>query len=99
MTIYNGMFEWDSDKEQINIKKHHIDFDTAMLLFNDDYLDIIDDEHSESEERHIAIGIVDTVMYLVTAIYTERRERIRIISARRATAEERRMYNDYHQNT
>ena len=99
MTVYNGLYEWDSDKEQKNIQKHGIDFRTAILLFNDDYyVDIADEEHSEDEERHIVIGIVEKVMYLVTAVYTPRGDRIRIISARRATPEERRVYNAYNNN-
>ena len=100
MTVYNGIYEWDSEKEEVNIKKHHIDFKTAIMLFNDDcYVDIADRKHSQDEERHIVIGIVEKVMYLVTAVYTPRGDRIRIISARKATPDERRMYNAYNNNS
>lgn len=88
-------FEWDDSKNQINTKKHGIDFETAVRIFADENrIDLYDEEHSEYEERYLTIGIVDTVTVLVTVSYTERDETIRIISARRATRAERSMYND-----
>jgi hypothetical protein len=88
-------FEWDDNKNQTNIKKHDIDFETAIRIFADENrIDLYDEEHSAYEERYLTIGIVDTVTVLVTVSYTERDEALRIISARRATREERRMYND-----
>lgn len=89
-------FEWDSEKEKINIIKHGIDFTTAARVFNDtNRLELYDEAHSEVEERYITIGIIDEVAYLVMVVYTERREAIRLISARKATNQERKMYYDY----
>jgi uncharacterized DUF497 family protein len=91
-------FEWDDEKEKINITKHGIDFTTAALVFKDDNrLEVYDVEHSEYEDRYITIGIIDGVAYLVMVVYTERGEAIRLISARKATNAERRRYYDYSQ--
>lgn len=91
-------FEWDDEKEKINITKHGIDFTTAALVFKDDNrLEVYDVEHSGYEDRYITIGIIDGVAYLVMVVYTERGEAIRLISARKATNAERRRYYDYSQ--
>ena len=90
------IFEWDSEKERINIKKHGLDFSTAARVFKDENrLEIYDELHSDFEERDITIGVIDNIAYVVVVVYTERGEAIRIISARKATNNERRMYNDY----
>ena len=85
-------FEWDSEKEIINIKKHGIDFEIASRIFNDkNRLDFYDKWHSLPEEdRYIVIGMVEDVLYVV---YTERNDAIRLISARVATAKEKELYS------
>lgn len=89
-------FEWDDEKEKINIMKHGIDFTTAALIFNDENrLEWYDGKHSVEEDRYITVGIIDDVAYLIVVVYTERHEAIRLISARKATKQERRMYYDY----
>ena len=88
-------FEWDDNKEQSNIKKHGIDFETASHVFDGYYIDIYDEKHSDFEDRYIAIGIINQITCIVTVVYTERVNKIRIISARKATKEERKMYYDY----
>ena len=88
-------FEWDDNKEQINIRKHGIDFNTAAYVFDDFYhIEIFDEAHSESEDRFIAIGMVDDIAVIIAVIYTERGEIIRIISARKATRREKEVYYD-----
>lgn len=83
-------FEWDEDKNQLNLKKHGIDFETAMLVFNDlQRIEIYDMEHSINEDRYNTIGMVNDVLFVV---YTERKENIRLISARLATQTERSIY-------
>ena len=85
-------FEWDEDKNQLNLKKHGIDFETAMLVFNDlQRIEIYDFEHSVSEDRYNTIGMVHDVLFVV---YTERKDNIRLISARLATQIERSIYYD-----
>ena len=85
-------FEWDDEKNKINFAKHGIDFETAMLVFNDlQRLEIYDMEHSKEEDRYNTIGMVNDVIFVV---YTERKENIRLISARIATKTERSIYYD-----
>ena len=92
MQINKGVYEWDSEKEALNIRKHGLDFDTAILVFEDeDYLEWHDIAHSDEEDRYNVLGMVHDVLFVV---YTERRENIRIISARLATNQERRLYYD-----
>ena len=80
------LFEWDDEKEKINIAKHGIDFSTAARVFNDkNRLEQYDEAHSYTEERYITIGIIDNIAYLVMVVYTERETSIRLISARKAT--------------
>ena len=91
-------FEWDDEKEKINIVKHGIDFTTAARVFKDENrLELYDEAHSDTEDRYITIGVIDGVAYLVMVVYTERGEAIRLISARKATKQEGRMYYDYSQ--
>lgn len=85
-------FEWDEDKNQRNFEKHGIDFETAMLVFNDmQRIEIYDFEHSTEEDRYNTIGMVNDVLFVV---YTERKDNIRLISARLATRTERSLYYD-----
>lgn len=91
-------FEWDDEKNKTNIRKHGIDFDTAALVFADENrLEIFDETHSDNEDRYITIGMINEVAYIVMVVYTERENTIRLISARRATKQERSMYYDYSQ--
>lgn len=55
------------------------------------------EKHSEDEDRYITIGMIDNVACVVMVVYTERGEAVRLISARKATSQERRMYYDYTQ--
>lgn len=89
----NLEFEWDEEKEQLNLKKHGISFEAAAKVFGDvDRIEIYDEAHSIEEERYITIGMAGEILFVV---YTERRPRIRLISARLATARERKMYHGY----
>ncbi len=91
-------FEWDDEKEKINIIKHGIDFATAARVFNDENrLEIYDEYHSDTEDRYITIGLIDGVAYVILVVYTERNDAIRLISARKATQKERSAYYDYTQ--
>ena len=90
-------FEWDDNKEQINIKKHGMDFETASRVFDDENrIEIYDDLHSNYEDRYITIGMIDEITCIAMVVYTERgTDVIRIISARKATPKERRKYYDH----
>ena len=85
------IFEWDEEKNKINIQKHGISFEHASLVFEDEYY--IEDYaygHDEDEDRYDVIGMVDDVLYVVVT-YREN-DVVRLISARLATKAERRRY-------
>jgi uncharacterized DUF497 family protein len=89
-------FEWDPQKERQNVAKHGVSFKEAKSLFTSkvDFLEIYDAEHSDAEERFIAIGPIRRGLVLV--VFTERSEdTIRIISARWASKSERALYVEY----
>ena len=82
--------EWDISKNNSNITKHKLSFETAALVFADgNRIEFYDSLHSESEDRYRVIGIVNDV---IVVIYTERKKALRIISARYATKAERKIY-------
>ena len=86
-------FEWDAAKDRANRVRHRISFDEATELFTGgvDYLDVYDFEHSHDEDRFIAIGPIR--LGVVLAVYTEPAESVvRIISGRRATKAEARLF-------
>ena len=89
------IFEWDEEKNKTNLQKHGIDFETAAYVFKDDMrLEYYDIAHSILEDRYITIGEIQDVLIVIVVVYTERRDAIRIISARKATKLERREYYD-----
>ena len=85
-------FEWDENKEKSNLRKHKISFDEAESVFSDMFsVTISDPDHSVEENRFIDIGMSENNRILVV-VYVEREENIRIISARKATRAERKIY-------
>ena len=85
-------FQWDEEKNQLNKAKHKISFETAAYVFADPKcIELYDTKLSMEEDRFIAIGKVGEVLFVV---FTERKESIRLISARLATSAERRLYYD-----
>lgn len=92
MTLH---FEWDRRKAASNLKKHEVPFDEALTVFDDPLAAIFDDEdHSTDEQREIIIG-QSILERLLLVCYTERAEGlIRIFSARLATPQERKDYEE-----
>jgi len=90
------IFEWDEAKNAINRKKHAIDFETAQLVFDDPLFVSFVERIDNGEERWHAIGMIENII-LVVVVHTYRVERsdevIRIISARRATSHESKLYD------
>ncbi len=85
-------FEWDDEKAAINLKKHKVAFEDAVYVFLDENrIEFFDAEHSDDEDRYVAIGMVGTVLYVV---FTIRKDITRIISARKANSLERSYYYD-----
>jgi uncharacterized protein len=87
-------FEWNPDKAVINLRKHGISFQEAATVF-DDSLSVTfpDPDHSIGEDRYVIIGVSGAGQLLVVS-HTDRGNRTRIISARRATRQERRFYEE-----
>ncbi len=85
-------FEWDPEKAVENARKHGVEFTEAMTVFGDPLeVTIPDPTHSVEEQRFLSMGESATRRLLVVS-YTDREGRIRIISAREATAQERKTY-------
>ena len=86
------LFEWDPNKARSTLTKHGVSFDEASTAFRDTLsITIGDPLHSEDEERFVLIGCSCRNRLLVV-VHTERADRIRIISARRATRREKSRY-------
>lgn len=86
------LFEWDDEKAQRNLRIHGVDFQEARTVFEDPFAITIPDElHSEDELRFIILGL-SLLARVLLVVHTERKERIRIISARLATPSERSQY-------
>ena len=87
-------FEWDSDKADANLRNHGVSFLEAMTVFQDPLAMTYDDpDHSFEEDRYITMG-TSLAGRLLFISHTDREDRIRIISARKATRSERRSYED-----
>ena len=93
------VFEWDANKAQRNLEKHRIGFDEARTVFSDPSLvTYLDELHSDSEERFVSIGLSERNRVLLV-VHTEREELkekivVRIISCRKATSAERKIYEE-----
>ncbi len=90
-------FEWDEKKNLLNFKKHKISFSDIKELFLGPMLELLDDKHDNIEERWIGIGKIGKEILVV--VYTEIAEnRVRIISARKASAHEKQKFYEYIKN-
>ena len=87
-------FEWDPQKANANARKHGVTFDEAVTAFGDPFGLIVDDpRHSETEPRAVLLGY-SRAGRLLAVMFTERGDRLRLISARPATRRERRHYEE-----
>ena len=87
-------FVWDREKAAANLRKHGVDFEEAATAFGDPLsITIPDPDHSTGEERWLLIGEGRAGRLLVVA-HTERRDEIRLITARPATRRERQTYEE-----
>ena len=90
----DGKFEWDSEKDEANFRKHGFHFAEILEVFNDPYFLVrYDAAHSLQEDRYTGLGCIGGVLVIVTT-FTER-ERTRIVSARRADKGDKEVYNGY----
>jgi len=91
-------FEWDRKKERKNIKKHGVTFEQASYVFADSFaLSRYDEEHSDEEERWVLLGkSLNEIILLVVHTFrdNEDNEFVRIISARKASKKEEKIYKE-----
>ena len=86
------IFEWDERKAKQNIRKHGVSFEEAATVFGDQFsITIYDPLHSEDEDRFVILGMSSKNQLLVV-VHTERGDKIRIISARKAIKNEKQVY-------
>lgn len=89
----NLKFEWNKSKAKDNFTKHGISFELAERVFDDPFaVEFLDDREDYDEERFVILGIVDRQILFVA--YAERKDAVRIISARRATKYEQKIYSE-----
>ena len=95
--MYEVDFDWDPCKADINLQKHGISFEEASSAFYDDRARIMyDPDHSQDEDRYILLGVSEeSRLLMVCHICKENDQLIRIISARCATKDERRQYQEF----
>jgi uncharacterized DUF497 family protein len=88
-------FEWDATKAKANLAKHGVSFDEGLTVFSDPLARLLDDpDHSRDEARFILLGESTARRCLAVAFTDRRPDRIRLISARKATRLERRQYEE-----
>lgn len=90
------LFDWDENKSKTNLVKHGISFEIARLVFDDPYALSLQDRHKDGEERWQILGLINGIVILLVAHTFHERdsiEVIRIISARKATRQERKHYD------
>jgi uncharacterized DUF497 family protein len=87
------VYEWDPAKARRNLDKHGVDFADAAIALEDELALTIEDPKVDAEKRFITLGS-DPTGRLLAVVYTFRGERVRIISARKATSRERHTYEE-----
>ena len=88
-------FEWDVEKYEINLERHKMRFEFAAKVFLDPlHMTVIDDRFDYGEERYLTAGYVDEILCIVVWTESKTSKAIRIISARKATKQERRRHDN-----
>lgn len=87
------IFEWDAKKTESNFRKNEVTFDEACTPLQDSLALMPDPDHSVGEERYIVLGMSNRQRLLVVS-FAERSTRTRLISARKATRQERKLYEE-----
>jgi len=88
------VFDWDPAKAKRNLKNHGVSFEEAKSAFFDDYArQFFDESHSENEDRFLLLGVSNhSRILLICHCELDSEDVIRIISARKATAKEKKLY-------
>ena len=82
---------WDPEKTKTNFRKHRIRFSDADFVFYDPMALVIEEQLVDGEHRFVSVG-TDSIGRILVVVYSERNDSIRIISARKATPRERKVY-------
>ena len=86
-------FVWDEEKAKANMIKHGVTFEiAARVFFDENRIEYYDEIHSKDEDRYYTIGMAGNILFVV---YTERKDAVRLISARLATKSEEVEYYDH----
>ncbi len=88
------MYEWNETKNNSNLKKHSLDFNLAIEVFSDPNGIMQLNHNIDGEERSQIIGKLQNEIIIVFVVFTQRRQKIRIISARKANKKERQIYEN-----
>lgn len=89
-----SQFEWNQEKARCNFEKHGVTFSEGATIFSDQRIaTMLDPDHSQDEERSIAIGVSVKGRILIV-VFTDRGNKIRLISCRKATSTERKTYEE-----
>ncbi|MCE2886869.1 MAG: BrnT family toxin [Pseudanabaena sp.] len=83
-------FEWDEANRLANLRKHGIDFLDVSFVFEGDTLTVEDNRYDYGEQRFVAFGLLQSLV--VAIVHSDRNDSIRIISARKATRYEQKIY-------
>jgi uncharacterized protein len=83
-------YEWDEAKRVANLRKHGIDFTDVLTVFDSDIVTVEDDRYRYGEQRFVTFGLLQG--RVIAVVHAEREDSIRIISARKATKYEQRIY-------
>jgi uncharacterized DUF497 family protein len=86
------MYEWDEKKSKSNLEKHGIEFNVAIEVFSDPNAIVQFNRESEGEIRNQIIGQISGEIVILFVVFTERKHKIRLISARKANKQERAIY-------
>lgn len=87
--------DWDEEKRESNLVKHGLDLVLSLELFSDYFMERLDTRRDYGEDRWVALGMIRGLT--VVLVYTERDDRFRPISLRKATAQERSIYEQARQ--
>jgi hypothetical protein len=84
------VFTWDEKKRKLNLSKHGIDFSDAPAIFEGPLVTVEDTREDYGEARYVALGLLADIV--VSLVYTERGDQVRIISIRKALKHEARFF-------
>ena len=92
-TLHEIEFEWDEGKSKTNLRKHKISFETACEVFFDPFIHVVHGGTVAGESREAVIGMTKN-WRLLCVVFVERKDVIRLLSARSAEKGERKLYEN-----